>query len=523
MSVPVYVITGFLESGKTTLLNQLLEQQDTPRPQRLVVQFETGIEELSPDLDCDLMVVPKRILEQEPKKVVHQLQQYLQNTTVDEIWVEWNGITPITELYSILLHRDLNGLCRVKKILHMADAQTLEQLLGKTGGALPEQIAECDMVIARGFFSQDEFRRLRRLLRGINPGVPLFEADTPATIWAAAQRSKHNPISVLAGGVFLTAAAFLVAERVFSLSSGPLNTILTVFLGIVLQAIPFLLLGVLISSVIQVLIPRRAIERYFPKSLAGGMLAAVLAGFCLPVCDCASIPIFHGLVKKGVPLPAAVTFMTATPVINPIVMLSTYHAFNGDWSVVLARVGLGIASAVLIGLWFALRPAKTNVVRGGGFGGLLCSCGCYGEPEDITAPTEKLLLILRHSQAEFFNVAKYLTVGAFLASVFQIVANSAFRIEGGTDFALSLVLMMVLAFVLSLCSSSDAMVARGFASQFPMGALMGFLVFGPMMDIKNVLLLSGGFQKRFVARLLAVCFVVCFITVWLWARVMTGG
>lgn len=523
MSVPVYAVTGFLESGKTTLLNQLLEQHTTRKTKRLVVQFESGVEELSDKLDCDIMVVPKRILEQEPGKIVHQLKTYLENTTPDEIWVEWNGMTSITELYSILLHRDLDGLCKLKKIIHMADAQTLESMIGNTGAALPEQIAECDLVVARGLFSHEEFRRLRRLLRGINPGVKLLESEIPATILATATQTKSNPVTVLSGGVLLAIALYLGAEAVFQISSGPANTIINIFLGIMLQAIPFLLLGVLISSLIQVLIPRRAIERYFPKSLVGGMVAAILAGFCLPVCDCASIPIFHGLVKKGVPMPAAIAFMTATPVINPVVMLSTYHAFNGDWFIVLSRVALGIVSAVLIGLWFALRPAKATVVRGGSFGGMMCSCGCYGEPESITKPSEKLMLVLRHSQAEFFNVSKYLTIGAFLAALFQIAAGSVFSVQGNSDFALSLGIMMLLAFVLSLCSSSDAMVARGFASQFPMGALMGFLVFGPMMDIKNVLLLSGGFQKRFVARLLTVCFVMCFLVVFVWARFVTGG
>ncbi|WP_101698064.1 permease [Clostridium minihomine] len=521
MSVPVYVVTGFLESGKTTLLNHLF-QQDTKSVRRMVIQFESGMELLSEKAKCDVMIVPKKVLEQEPEKSVRQLKQYLEENPLDEIWVEWNGVAPLSELYAIFLHRDLSDLCRIQKILHMADAATLEQLLGRTGSALPEQIASCDFVVARGIFSDSEFRRLRRMLRELNPGVPLLEDNAHASILNLTYRKKKNPITVFSIAIFAMISAYLGAESIFQLTQTPVNTVINIFLGIMLQAIPFLLIGVLISSVIQVLIPRQTIERRFPKNLAGGMAVAVLAGFCLPVCDCASIPIFRSLVKKGIPLPAAVTFMAAAPVINPVVMLSTYYAFNGNWSIMLGRVGMGIVASVLIGLWFALRPSPVSVFSSG-FDRVMCSCGCYEGAENVNSPKEKISLILRHSQAEFFSVAKYLTIGAFLAAVFQIAVTNTLMIQTHTDFALSLVLMMALGFLLSLCSSSDAIVARSFASRFPIEPIMGFLVFGPMMDIKNVLLLSGGFSKRFVARLLTVCFAVCFLVVYATARFVTGG
>ncbi len=248
------------------------------------------------------------------------------------------------------------------------------------------------------------------------------------------------------------------------------------------------------------------------------MLTAILAGFCFPVCDCASIPVFRSLVKKGVPLPVAVTFMTAAPVINPVVILSTHHAFGGNIEMVVGRISLGIISAVIIGLVFALRPPKSRVLSGGASGSLMCSCGCFEDVEGITTLREKIGLFIRHSQGEFFEVGKYLVIGSFVASIFQVLGTGLFTsAQSGAGIILSIFIMMAMAFILSLCSSSDAIVARSLTNQFPQAAIMGFLVFGPMMDIKNVMMLSAGFSKRFIGKLLLTAFIVCFAVVFLFS------
>lgn len=524
MHIPIYVVTGFLDAGKTTLLNKLLNNLELRDVQILVLQFESGEEEFrSQYRNCDMMNFPKRSLEQNAKQIVEQIHRYLLKYPIDEIWIEWNGITPFAQLQALFLHPSLYRLCRIEKVIHMADAGMLESLLGKTGGALPEQIASCDFAIERGVCSKKHYDRVRRVMRSINPGVKLLDIRQTENIYYEVYRKRRRPINEFCMGILLFIVIYLLAVPVFELSQTPtpINTIINVFLGIMLQAVPFLLIGVLISSAIQVFISKEAIERRFPKKSGWGMLAAILAGFCLPVCDCASIPIFRSLVRKGVPLSAAVTFMTATPVINPVAMLSTYYAFSGSLQIVATRVGLGILAAILIGLWFTIRPSRARILSNG-FDGLMCSCGCYEGSESITTFRGKVGLFIRHSQAEFFNVGKYLMIGAFVASVFQITVKKVMPMQGA-DFAASLLVMMGMAFLLSLCSSSDAVVARSFASGFPLSAIMGFLIFGPMMDIKNVVILSSGFSKRFIGRLLVVTFTVCFLVVFLLARLVIGG
>jgi uncharacterized membrane protein YraQ (UPF0718 family) len=217
----------------------------------------------------------------------------------------------------------------------------------------------------------------------------------------------------------------------------------------------------------------------------------------------------------------AVTFLTATPVINPVVILSTYFAFNGNLRIVAVRAGLGILSAVLIGLFFAAFPSKGKILSDG-FDGIQCGCGCYDGPAAGGGVKGKLGLFIRHSQTEFFNVGKYLLAGAFISAFFQTIGTKSLSVQNGTGFALSLLVMILMAFALSLCSTSDAVVARSFSSSFSTGAVMGFLVFGPMMDIKNLIMLSGGFSGKFVGKLLLCTFTVCYTVVFVLARPLLG-
>lgn len=523
MPIPIYVVTGFLDAGKTTALNNLLNQEESRDRQRLVIQFESGEADFhSRYHNCTVLSFSKKALEQQAEEIPARIYSSLLKQRTDEIWIEWNSVTPFAQLQDLLLYPSLQQLCRLEKVIQMADAKRLAGLLGKTGGALPEQIASSDFVIARNLSSQRDFKNFRRLIHSINPGARIYRTKQARDIYGQVYRQRMRPLNVFCLGIFLFLAAYLIGVPILELARAPVNMIINVFIGVLLQAIPFLLIGVIISSVIQIFISTDAIGRLFPKGLGWGMPAAVLAGFCLPVCDCASIPIFRSFVRKGVPIPVAVTFMTAAPVINPVVMLSTYYAFGGNLRIVAARAGLGVISSVLIGLSFAVRPFRGRVLSGGPEG-ILCSCGCYEGSDRVTTLKGKLGLFIRHSQAEFFDVGKYLLIGAFVSAVFQALLPQALSLQGGAGFALSLFVMMVMAFLLSLCSSSDAVVARSLASRFPLESTMGFLVFGPMMDIKNVLMLSSGFSKGFIGRLLVVAFTVCFLVVFLLVRWVMGG
>lgn len=517
MALPVYVVTGFLDAGKTTFLNILLNRHDWQNVRILVIQFESGEEDFqSRNSNCHCLTFSKKVLEQQPHLITGEIHRFLQSHELDEIWVEWNGVVPFSLLQTLLLDDSLRNLCSIYRVMHITDAENIEKLLGRTGNALPEQIANSDFAVVRNVPSANALNHVRHLLNGINPGIHTYQIKDYNDFSRELFEKVESPVSFFFVTTLLLTILYFISEPVLNSLNIPVNVFINIFLGIILQAVPFLLIGVLLSSAIQVFIPRSAIEHRFPKSLGVGMLAAVIGGFCLPVCDCASIPIFRSLVRKGIPLPVAITFMTVTPVINPVVILSTYYAFSGSMTVVIGRICYGIIAAVIIGLIFAVRPPKGSVLSGGPLDMLMCSCGCYSDAESITGFKRKISLFFRHSQAEFFSVGKYLVIGTLIASVFQLLGTDIFTAaRSGTGLAVSILVMMVMAFVLSLCSSSDAVIARSFAGQFPAAAIMGFLVFGPMMDIKNMMMLSSGFSKRFIIKLLFTAFTVCFAVVFL--------
>ncbi|HAX40170.1 MAG TPA: permease [Clostridiales bacterium] len=502
MSVSTYVLTGFLDAGKTTLLGDILAQQGSKNMRILALQFEQGDEPLLP-LNSDVVVHAFSVerTQDDPEGVASEIAQLLSKgeDQFQEIWIEWNGMLPYSLLESIVLQPALKKALRIDTILHIADATRFERLLMATGGILQSQLAQSDLVILRNPPRQRQFRALKRLIRGNNPGVRIT-TSAGAQLLRQVFRSPLHPVTratLLLGGAVFLALAFSPHLQGLGI---PVNNIVNAFLGMLLQALPFLLIGVSLSSAIQIFIPRESLEKHMPKSFFGGMLFMLLSGLILPVCDCASVPVFRSMVRKGVPLPLAVVFFAAAPVINPVVLLSTHYAFGGDWKMTLSRAGFGVLIALALGIIFRLRPPKDSVLSGNGSGAIACACGCEEDALPGIGFRGKLLAFLRHAQAEFFSVSQYLIIGALIASVIQSFSSSLFSAGTGGGLALSILVMMAMAFLLSLCSSSDAVVARGLSGAFPAGAIMAFLVFGPIFDIKNVLMLSAGFHKRFIVR-----------------------
>ena len=223
-----------------------------------------------------------------------------------------------------------------------------------------EQISASDVIVLRNWGPVSQFKNRKRMLRELNPGVKVLPLNSVGTVERAMLRPGRQPAFWFLLGIAYFTAAYLTLRMVIGAGGNLADAVVNVFLGILLQAFPFLLIGVLLSSAIQIFVSQQWLHEHFPKHLAGSLLFAALAGFCLPVCDCASVPVFRSLVRKGVPPAAAVTFLMAAPVINPVVILSTWYAFSGDVRIVLCRVGLGLLCAVLIGLTFS-RAGKNGL------------------------------------------------------------------------------------------------------------------------------------------------------------------
>ncbi|MDT3698212.1 MAG: permease [Thermincola sp.] len=288
----------------------------------------------------------------------------------------------------------------------------------------------------------------------------------------------------------------------------------TIFVSILLEAFPFILLGVIISSLIQVFVSEEFIARVIPKNGIKGVLLGTILGFFFPVCDCSVIPVVRRLIQKGVPVYIALIFMLCAPIINPVVLLATNYAFNNALpQMVFYRSFLGVFLAVVIAYVLHKMTGNNPILKSSHH--YHSHCGCDSCHHDHSPKRNGIITILSHVEQEFFDVAKYLIMGAFIASLSQVILPRDVLLGAGQNKGLSTFIMMFFSYVISLCSTSDSFIARTFIGQFTNSSILGFLILGPMLDIKNTIVLLGNFKTKFVVSFLIVTFVVVFAGVYL--------
>lgn len=281
------------------------------------------------------------------------------------------------------------------------------------------------------------------------------------------------------------------------------------FTSILFEALPFLLLGSIISSIIETFVSDEAMAKMIPKNKILGAIVGVLLGFFIPACDCAVIPVSKRLIKKKVPLHVAISFMLASPIINPVVLLSTYTAFyKTDPFIFLARLALGIIVALIIGIIMAIIfKNEKNLIKDGHDD----ECDCHIHTGDKKSFKNYLFSIIHHTSEDFFDVVKYLMFGAVLASIFQVALPRDILLAFNTNKVLGIITLMVFAYLISLCSTSDSFVGKSLLSTFGEGSVVAYLLLGPMIDIKNTIVLLGNYKKKFVVTLITLIFIVIFL------------
>ncbi|SHF41161.1 permease [Caloramator proteoclasticus] len=316
--------------------------------------------------------------------------------------------------------------------------------------------------------------------------------------------SRYSLLRLILFLLIIFVSVNLLGVRVFKLDVDYLNSFSAVFISIILEAIPFILLGSFISAVIQVFVSDATIKRLIPKNRIVAIFTASLLGLFIPICECGIIPVVRRLIKKGVPSYVAITFMLSCPIINPVVILSTYNAFYDMKYMVALRVGFGILISVLIGLLLWYLEGDKNVLNNT-FEHNHCSCGHSHHY------SSRLYEILDHTSHEFLDIGKFLIFGAFISSIMQTSNVRSVIANYSSDSFLSVMAMGIFAYVISLCSEADAFIARTFVQQFTVGSLVTFLILGPMIDIKNTLILLSSFKKRFALELILLIFLLCIL------------
>lgn len=286
-----------------------------------------------------------------------------------------------------------------------------------------------------------------------------------------------------------------------------IKNISVIFMSIFFESLPFLLLGSFISAIIETFISDETIAKIIPKNKILGSIVGIFLGFFLPACDCAVIPVSKRLLKKKVPINVAISFMLASPIINPVVLLSTYYAFyKTDPQIFWYRLIFGIVVSLIIGIIIGIIYQKENVIINNSDD----ECACEHCDHDHKNEN-KIISIIKHTALDFFDVVKYLMFGALIASLVQTLIPRSLITTFNNNDILSIITLMIFAYLISLCSTSDSFVGRSLLSTFTESSIVAYLLLGPMIDVKNTIVLLGNYKKKFVITLISLIFIVVFV------------
>lgn len=341
-----------------------------------------------------------------------------------------------------------------------------------------------------------------------------------------------------------------------------LNNAFTLFLSLLVEAIPFLLLGVLFSGLLLGFVDDRQLIARIPRNPLLGALAGSLIGFLFPVCECGNVPVARRLLMQGVPAPVAIGFLLAAPTINPVVIWATWTAFRDQPEIVVLRVVFSLVTATIIGWVFSaqkdLRPllqpsvaraiplpkpelsekellkAETpSLLQSGTFmlgmpGGTVPIESLLqdnwkplqtGKTQKSSKPSsmfhrvskERLRLLLDTMVQELRELGGVLVIGSAIAAIIQVGTPRELILNLGQGPVSSIIAMLLLAALVSICSTVDAFFALSFAATFTSGSLLAFLVFGPMFDLKGIGLMLSIFRGRAIIYLMVLAAQLTFL------------
>jgi len=265
----------------------------------------------------------------------------------------------------------------------------------------------------------------------------------------------------------------------------------TIFTAILFEAFPFLLMGSLVSAAIEVYVPRSKISALFSHRWYG-IIVGTFGGFIFPTCECASIPITNRLIKNGASPGAAAAFLYAAPVLNPLVLASTYLAFRGDLTIVLTRVVIVGATAVVMGVLLRRVPPEKLLAK---------------EPVEhnhnhdhdhshAESGKPKIIELLVHMASDFVSMSIPFLLGAFFVIIFRGLIGFGIISTTISGSFLIIPAMMLLAILLSVCSEADAFLAASL-QRIPVAGQLAFITIGPMVDIKLILQYRRYFNRAY--------------------------
>ncbi len=315
------------------------------------------------------------------------------------------------------------------------------------------------------------------------------------------RRPSRGRLAVVALGI----VAALLAVRIVTGGADVdlpdlLSDLITFTLSVIIESLPFVLLGVLLSLVVQVWVKDAWISRVLPSAPVPRRIVLSLLGVVFPVCECGNVPFARGLMLRGVPVSDSFAFLLAAPIINPVTIITTHQAFGFDDGILVVRLVGGFLIANLVAWLYSRHPEPERLLTD------RFAAECRMPHSESGGRAGRALGIFQHETASMLPA---LFLGALVAGAIQVAVPRDVLLALGTHPVLSVLAMMALAIVISVCSSVDAFFVLPFASSFLPGGIVAFLLLGPIVDVKMLALLRTTFTPRTLAQISGVVALAC--------------
>jgi len=262
---------------------------------------------------------------------------------------------------------------------------------------------------------------------------------------------------------------------------------ITLSISVIVESLPFVLLGIVLAVIVQVWLPAGFFDRILPKNPLARRACISLIGMLLPVCECGNVPLARGLIIRGFTVPESLTFLLAAPILNPITIITTQQAFGGDPIILVARLVGGFVIANTIG-WLYSKHSDPDALLTPGF---VRECA-IAHDESGSRLVRSLAMFVR----ETTGIMPALIIGSLVAGGIQTIVPRDVLVALGSNPVWSVLALMALAFVVSVCSNVDAFFILSFGGIFSTGAIVSFLTFGPMIDVKMLALMRTTFTTK---------------------------
>lgn len=340
---------------------------------------------------------------------------------------------------------------------------------------------------------------------GTRPHAPAAPASRSSNVATRSRRTATDPQQqtsprgwAIAGGVVAAVIALGLAFQSFADGSLPtrLQDGLTLAISVLIEAMPFVMLGVLLAVIVEVWVPAGAIERWLPRHPALRRAALSLLGMLIPVCECGNVPFARGLLMRGFTVQDTLTFLMAAPIVNPIVIITTHQAFGWSDGILVARLLGGFAIANLVGWIYSRHPDPQSLLTA------RFQASCEVPPDHVAG--SRATRSAAQMVVELRAIMPALVLGSALAGAIQVLVPRDVLLAVGSNPLLSITAMMALGFVVAICSNVDAFFALSFASAFTPGSIVAFLLVGPLIDVKMLALLRTTFTTRLLVGTIAI-------------------